>query len=301
MKSSAILIGNPVSKKSSPAKINSIAGLLRKSGYMLDTLITRRPGDAERFAREIVKKQSSGTGARSVPLVIAAGGDGTFNEVINGLVNTDIPMSIIPLGTANILAREIGVSEDTGAAIRQALEGTAHKVSLGKIIFGHESLLAARHFILMAGIGFDGEAVFSVHKETKKYTGKGAYILSGIRTLLRYKPDKITLTVDNKIYSGYAAIISNASRYGGDFRIAPGASITKPVLHVSLFLNRKRLDILRYIYGVVKGQLTYDDVMRIEAKRVDIRGSAHIQVDGDYLGMTPATVNIAPDALTLVY
>ncbi|MDP2278244.1 MAG: hypothetical protein Q8K51_08475, partial [Nitrospirota bacterium] len=204
-----------------------------------------------------------------------------------------------PLGTTNVLAKELNIPDDIEKAVDIALNGKIHTVCLGKIT--HSSLIT-RHFLLMAGIGYDAETVYGIKKGLKKYSGKGAYILSGLKTLMRWAPDKLTFTMDGKSCEGYSAIICNAAKYAGNFNVAPDADITEPNLRVFIMRSRKRLDIIRYVSGIIiKRHLGFKDITYLKAERIDIKGNAHIQIDGDYLGLTPAKIEVIPDALRLVY
>jgi YegS/Rv2252/BmrU family lipid kinase len=290
MKSSIVLISNPVAKKASERKIVRASHFLRSRGYNVEVLLTEQKGDAERLAREAVKA--------SPPLIIAAGGDGTFNEVINGIAGTEIPMAILPLGTTNVLAKELNVPEVVEGAMEVALRGTPKNVSLGKI--SRDAM--SRYFCLMAGIGFDGEAVFRINETLKKISGKGAYIFSGAKTLSVFSPSELIFDIDGKTHSGYSAVISKVARYGGNFKITPHARLTDPVLYVCLFKGKKRLDIIRYISGIVIGRhLRFRDIEYVKATTVEVKGDAHIQIDGDYFGKTPARVEVVPDIVRLIF
>lgn len=294
MKSSIVLISNPVAKKASEKKIAKASYYLESKGYEVKVLFTEKKGDAENYAREAIR--------RSPSLVIAAGGDGTFNEVANGIAGTDISMAILPLGTSNVLAKELGIPENVEGALKVAVNNTASPVSLGKIEITLDSVPYSRYFILMAGIGFDGEAVFRVNEMVKKISGKGSYILSGMKTILGYNPPQLTLTIDKKTYTGYSAVVGNASKYGGNFTVTPGAKVTDTVLYACLFKGKRRMDHLRYVFGIVTGtHLRYADVEYLQADYVEIKGRAHVQIDGEYLGMTPAHISTVPDALRLIF
>lgn len=300
MKSSIILIFNPIAKKASGRKIIRASHFLKSRGYNVEVLFTEKKGHAESLAKDAIKESPS--------LIIAAGGDGTFNEVINGIAGSEVPMAILPLGTTNVLSKELGVPEDIESALEVALKSTPKTVSLGKISgiyenqFTGHSLLVTRYFVLMAGIGFDGEAVLGVNEILKKFSGKSAYIYSGIKTLSRFKPSELFFHIDGKTFSGYTAIIGKAAKYGGNFRITPDARLPDPFLYVCLFKGKNRLDILRYSFGIVMGRhLRFKDVEYMKATTVEVKGNAHIQIDGDYFGKTPARVEIAPDIVRLIF
>ena len=294
MKSLIALISNPAAKNTSEKKIDLACRFLRSKGYEVEKLSTKQRGDAETLAREAVKKSPS--------LIVAAGGDGTFSEVMNGLIGSDIPMAILPLGTTNVLARELNIPDDVEGSMEIAVHGKPRGISLGKIVLTGRNSPPPRHFCLMAGIGYDGETVFRINETLKKVWGKGAYIYSGITTLLQFKPSVLTFNIDGKMYSGYSAIIGNAAKYGGNFTVTPDARITDPALYVCLFKGAGRPDFFRYVFGIItKRHLRYEDVVYLKAEKIEITGSSHVQVDGDYLGTTPAKVEVVRDALKLVF
>jgi diacylglycerol kinase (ATP) len=294
MKSSVILICNPVAQKVSKKKILKASYFLKSKGYSTDILYTEKKGHAENLARQAVKT--------SPMLIIAAGGDGTFNEVVNGIAGSEVPMAILPLGTTNVLAKELNVSEDVDEALEVAIKGNPKTVSLGRIAPAAHSLHAARYFVLMAGIGFDGEAVFGVNEILKTFSGKGAYIYSGIKTLSGFKPAELIFHIDGKTFSGYTAIIGKAAKYGGHYMITPDAKLSDPFLYVCLFKGKNRLDFLRYALGIFMGRhLRFEDVEYMKATTIGVNGSAHIQIDGDYFGKTPVMVDIVPDIVRLIY
>jgi len=289
-----VLIANPAAKRASERKIQQAARLLRSAGHEVAIYLTEKRGDAENIARRAA--------GDNVPLIIAAGGDGTFNEVINGIAYTDTEMAILPMGTTNVLAKELMVPEDVNGALRVALSGNAHRVSLGRIVLTDCPAPITRYFSLMAGIGFDGEAVYLCDERVKRYSGKGAYIFAGLKTLMRYRPEPLSLSIDGKAYSGYSAIIGKASRYGGNLRITPDASLLKPELYICIMHGEKRSDILKYVMGILAGtHLKLKDITYLKSTFVEIKGNAQIQIDGDYLGRTPASVTVAPDALRLIF
>ena len=294
MKSSIVLIFNPTAKNASGRKIAKASHFLRSRGYKAEILFTEQKGHAESLAREAVKESPS--------LIIAAGGDGTFNEIVNGVAGSEIPMAILPLGTTNVLAKELGLPETVNDAMEVAVRGIPKTVSIGKISITCHSSLVTRYFLLMAGIGFDGEAVFGINETLKKISGKGAYIFSGFKTLSVFNPDKLILDMDGKTYTGYSVIISKVAKYGGNFKITPDARLTDPFFYVCLFKGKRRLDILRYVTGVVAGKhLGFRDVEYVRAKNIDVEGDAHIQIDGDYFGRSPARIEVVPDTVRLVF
>lgn len=294
MKSSALLIANPKAGKNAREKIALAQRLLLQSGIETELYLTTKRGDAQERSKEGVREQRQ--------MIITAGGDGTINEVINGLAGSVIPLGIIPLGTTNVLALEIGaVSIETAVnniVMSQQSPKSPKNISLGRInIEGSKPL----YFILMAGIGYDGKTVYGINERIKGIYGKGAYILSGIYEF--FSPQvELSFTVDGTRYNGYNGIISNVSLYGGRFKIAPDANIEDPYLYINIFSKRGRINLLRYLYGIISGKHTnYSDVKYLRCKEINIEGKAHIQIDGDYLGKGNCFIKVIPNALKLIY
>ncbi len=282
------LIINPIAGNRAFRSIKRIEDLLKKR-VSFTIHVTRCKGDAFLFARRPQKAD----------LIIVAGGDGTFNEVVNGLLNSgnDIPLAFLPLGTTNVLAKELGIPEDIDKAVNLALTNTPRKISLGRI--------NGRYFVLMAGIGFDGEAVFRVRDNLiKRLSGKGAYVLSGLKTWLRYSPPPITVRTPWGKLEGCTAVIGKASCYGGYFQVTPKASLTEPLLDLCLFKGCSRIDLLRYIYGVImKRHLDFRDVIYGKYSELEITSTetVHVQIDGDYFGILPVRLDVVPDAINLIW
>jgi len=314
------LIVNPIAGNKAFRSIKKIEGLLRKKASVR-TFITEKKGDAEAFAKQISSKfvynHSSLVTRYLSPVLMVAGGDGTFNEVINGLLSSEregsfkskIPLALIPLGTTNVLAKELGIPENIKGAIEVALTNTPRTISLGRIVTTRhselvEESLVTRYFSLMAGIGFDGEAVFRVSNRTKKISGKGAYILSGIKTLMQYNPPLIEVKTTEGTFTGYTAVVGNARFYGGYFQIAPRADLTEPLLDLCLFKGKTRKDIIRFVIGVIrKRHLDFADVFYRKFSEMEItsQGKVHVQIDGDYFGTLPAKIDIVKDAVSMIF
>lgn len=293
-----ILIGNPIAGGGALKKIKKAVGILEERGYYVQLMLTSKKGDAELFAKKINSELQS---LNSELLVIAAGGDGTYNEVANGLVYSDIPIAILPLGTTSVLAKEIGIPSNIEKALDIAVNGTIQTIHIGRITLKDNT----RYFLLMAGIGFDGEAVYGVNEKIKKYSGKGAYVLSGLKAFFKYNPEPILIKAysenEKKELQGYVAIICKASCYGGNYKITPDARLTDQYFYVFVTHSRGRFDLLKYIAGIItERHLAFKDISYLKASEIVVEGNAHIQIDGDYLGAAPAKIEIMPYALKLV-
>lgn len=290
MSSSIIIICNPAARKASMKKIERASSYLRAQGFSPEIFVTEKRGHAEYLAAESVRKAPR--------MIIAAGGDGTINEVINGMAGSGIPLAVLPLGTTNVLAKELGIPDDIHDALEVALAKEPKTVSLGRI----EDATHSRYFCLMAGVGFDGRAVRDMNMSLKKFSGKAAYILSGVKNFFHYSPAEIRLKIDGNEYACSAAIVGKSSKYGGNFRVTPDASLLDPVLYTCIFKGRRRIDLLRYVFGVLTGRhLTYGDVVYLKSTNVEIYGNAHVQIDGDYLGVAPARISVVKDVLKIIW
>ncbi|MBF0563612.1 MAG: diacylglycerol kinase family lipid kinase [Nitrospirae bacterium] len=289
-RSSVLLIANPTAGSFTSRKIDKARDIFRQAGMQLDTYLTQKAGDAEHRAREAVNG--------GYAMVIAGGGDGTVNEVVNGLAFSSLPMSILPMGITNVLAREVGIPQGAKGAAMAIVNGRQHRVSLGRL----DQSGTSRYFILMAGIGFDGRVVHETGDTAKSLLGAASFVLRGIECLLNLKAPKLVVDADGKRYTGYTVIVCNASKYGGDFRIAPEADITVPTLWVRVFGGPGRVSILKNTLALVTGfhGLLFDGDY-FACKRLTIEGRAYVQVDGDARGESPVEITVQPEALSLIY
>ena len=261
---------------------------LRQHGCAVVQRETEAPGDAERFAAEV--------DPGAFDLVVAAGGDGTVNETINGLARSGLPLALIPLGTANVLAAEIGLGTDPAAVARCVALGQPRPIALGAA--------NGRRFILMAGAGFDAHVVADVSVPMKRWLGKGAYILSTLRQLLVFEFPSYDVLTDNKVQRAASVIVTNARYYGGRFVCAPEASLESDTLQVCLFERGGRLATLGYALALFSGRLPRLSSYRlIEAHRIEVRGrpGEPVQVDGDGIGQLNVAIEVLPQALDLVF
>jgi len=242
-------------------------------------------------------------------LIIAAGGDGTLNAVINGVMKarsnpkhqTDVPIGFIPLGVTNVFALETGIPLDPIKACKVILNHKTKKADLVKI-----ANPTPRYFISMAGIGFDAKVVKSLNPALKELVGgKLAHILSGIHTLTQYHPEQFSISTnqDKTQHTGYFAIIGNIKSYGGKFRVTPQANLDDGFMDVCLFKSPRRRDILRYLWGILTQQhLRFKDVEYLKAKKIKVWGpnKLWLQIDGESLEESPSEFEICPKAVSVI-
>lgn len=245
---------------------------------------TNGRGDAEAFARE--------TPPGAIALV--AGGDGTANEVVNGLLAAGGgEMAILPLGTANVLAAELGIFNLAGAA------GAAAR---GPLLTYRPGLANGRGFLLMAGAGFDAHVVANVSPRLKRLLGKGAYVIETLRQLFYFAFPRYQVNVDGVTHDVASVIVARGHFYGGRFIVAPEARLESDELHVCLFRKGGRLQTIYYALALALGRLHRSaHVTIVRARRIVIEGPQGdpLQGDGDLIGRLPATIELSAIAIGL--
>jgi len=291
----ATLILNPktgryASRRIRPAR--ELASQLESLGVEVELKLTQAPGDATEFAARAARNGSSN--------VIVAGGDGTVNEVIQGLAGTSARLAIIPRGTGNVLARELGLPLDDEQAVAVAARGKSRKIYLGVAI--DDSSNERRFFALMAGIGLDAAVVRRVQPGLKKRIGKGAFWVSGLSHLATWHPRPFTLEIDGREYKATFAAVGKSAKYGGDLAITPGARLDQPEFEVCMIKTTSRLRYLRLLSYAMRNGIPRDDraVEFVKASSVRAHGDAQVQVDGELIGHLPMRFEIAPHSLEII-
>lgn len=283
-----LIIRNPTAGRGRRAKFfQDIRSALLHAGCRVEIRDTEGPGAAEDMARAA---RQGGYDA-----VVVAGGDGTINEAVNGLAGGSLPLGIIPLGTANVLAAELGLPAGAAAIARVIAEGAPFPVHLGRA--------NERFFIQMAGIGFDAYVVAKVRPGFKRLLGKGAYVVESVRALWGFSFARYRLNIDGKIHEAASAVIANGHYYGGRFTCAPAARLDRPVLHVCLFERPGPWNALRYAAGLTFGRLDrMADVRIVAGDVIAIAGpdGDPLQGDGDILATLPAVVSVAPETIRVL-
>src|SRR6476619_5817041 len=289
----ATLISNPKTGRyaSRRAPIPELASSLESLGLKVDLRFTSGPGDAAEIASRVARNGSSD--------VIVAGGDGTINEAIQGLAGTNARLAIIPRGTANVLARELGLPLDDEQALQIAAEGKTREIYLGLAI--DETTNERRHFVLMAGIGLDASVVKGVQPKLKKRIGKGAFWISGLSHLADWNPKPFILEIDGHKYASTFAAIGKAAKYGGDLAITPGARLDQPAFEICIIDTRSRLRYLRLLSHAMRNGMPRNapEVKFVTAVSVKAHGDAHVQIDGELIGRLPMRFEIAPHSLQI--
>jgi YegS/Rv2252/BmrU family lipid kinase len=282
------VIANPTAGRGGKNTLVQIQTYLRLRGAKVDLFETSKRGDALQAAREALNE--------NVDIVVGAGGDGTINEIINGLAGSNIPLGVIPLGTVNVFALETGIPMDPAGACDVILEGVPKKVNLGRV--------NDRYFLLRGGVGFDAYVVYGLDIRLKRLSGRLSYILTALGRGLTYRSSHLEIELDNgRKVSGYGAVVGNMKYYGGAMSITPFADMERNDLDVCIFKSKGFGNILRYTWGVMRNRhLTYPDVEyhTVQSLKIKSKGKTYIQADGDVVGQLPAEFSIAEEGITVM-
>jgi diacylglycerol kinase (ATP) len=275
------------------ARLDDAACILRNAGSQVELIATSGPQMAGELAATAA--------ASGCDLILAAGGDGTINEAINGIAGTEVAFGILPAGTANVLANEVGFSDRPDHAASQLLHARPVRIALGALDMPGEP---RRHFVLMAGVGLDARIVYELDLKLKGRLGKLAYWHGGFKQFGRAVP-RFHISVNGSEYCASFALITRVRNYGGDFEIARRVKLTDDDFEVVIFQNKEWKDYLRFFGAVMTNRLHNTSGVAIErATKVKVNAPEdqriYIQTDGEAVGVLPARLSIVPDALTIL-
>jgi diacylglycerol kinase (ATP) len=255
---------------------------------------TTGPKTAGAMAREHIE--------RGADLIIAAGGDGTINEVAEGMVHSHVPLGILPAGTANVLAMEMGLGGNLERAAEKLEVCEAHRISVGYVTCGNGGV--SRYFLLMAGAGLDAHVAYHVSAPLKARAGKLAYWFAGWRLLGRDLPEFMVEANGVKRHCSFA-LLSKVRNYGGDFEIARHVTLFDDEFEMVLFEGRSTFRYVKYFLALMLNRLSRTKgITVLRTAEAWLAGPADVlvytQIDGEVAGHLPAQVRIVPDALTLL-
>ncbi len=287
--SRALIIFNPTAGRRQRRRLEKTMALLRSGGCIPTLIETRESGDAERAAQSIA--------AGAFDVVIAAGGDGTVNEIANGLAKLDSPppIGLIPLGTANVLAAEVGLALTARAAAEAILSGKRRLIRLGSA--------NGRHFVLMASAGLDAQVVEGLDLAFKRRMGRLAYVWDSLIRAVRYDFPSLSILADGRKFEARMAVVCKGRCYGGPFVAAPDARLDAPLFYLVLMERGGLANVLRYGIALALGRIGHlADVRVVPARHVVISGTqgAPVQADGDVAARLPVEIDLAPRTLELV-
>jgi diacylglycerol kinase (ATP) len=223
------------------------------------------------------------------PIVVAAGGDGTINAVFNGLAGNSAICAILPMGTANVMAIELGIRTPE-QAVSRIINGQSQPFTAGLLTNSKRS----SRFFLMAGAGLDGHIVRGVSLREKSLLGKGAYLLSALRNIITWDPNELQVTTESEEFCCNTLIVCNAARYGGSFLLAPSSSIFSPSFNIVAIKGNTRMLSLTAVAETLLGRNNPDRIFRTTAHKIRIDGAKPVQADGDDWGNSPAEILAEP-------
>jgi diacylglycerol kinase (ATP) len=301
----ALVIYNPTSgrrRKRRFEEIEKAVRIMKDAGITVEIAATTGPGTAQGMAKDAVNQRKD--------LVIACGGDGTVNEVINGLARSQVPLALLPAGTANILAKELGVPWDIPHAARLIPGGVVRRIALGIASAvntnGHNyEAPGGRYFLCVAGAGPDGAIVNGVDEILKKNAGIVAYWMEGLKQLFRYDFPEMRVHSGGQERRATIIVVGRTANYGGPFKITTEASLFENSFELLTNSSTSRFKYLLCLPALWMGKLrkvegiaAWKDT-EVLCEPADER-MVYAQVDGEPIGALPLAFRIVPDALSII-
>ncbi len=250
----------------------------------------------------------------SRPVVVAVGGDGTLNEVVNGFFRNGAPLptssklAMVPLGTGGDFRRTLRIPSDSRQAIDVLRSGVVRRLDAGCVTYQNEDgSTGVRHFINIADAGLGGEVVFLVGNGTRRF-GSAAYTLAGLRALVRFKNKPMTVNIDGVVHElkkAQQVVVANCQFFGGGMQMAPSASPTDGVFDVVLVKNAGKIETMRGMSDIRSGKHLDQTNAKMElmyGKRISVTSpeKVRIDLDGEAVGFLPALFEIQPGAIEFI-
>jgi diacylglycerol kinase (ATP) len=288
-----VVVANPTAGRGRAGKlIGRVEARLHGLGVGHETRVSESSVDLERLARSYAE---AGTG-----IVAALGGDGSVSAVANGLLGTGAALAVIPAGTGDDFAKGIGAGS-IEAATRLLVEPHVRRIDVIRVMAG----ATERHFVNVAGAGFDSEVNETANAMTVNLGGTGTYVAALLSTLRRFTPARYGIVIDDESLDVAAmlAIVGNGRSYGGGMRVLPSALLTDGFLDVCVVEELSKAAFLRAFPKVFRGtHVRHPRVRMFRGKTVKMEADRKIQVyaDGERVGPLPAIFEIVPAALPTV-
>jgi YegS/Rv2252/BmrU family lipid kinase len=293
-KARIFVVLNPMAGNSAAEDVRQ--ALARHIGDRAQTDIFETTGQEDEDIAAIVRAEQ----AQAPVMVVAAGGDGTISEVAEALIGTDIPLGIIPVGTANVFARELGIPLDLEGACA-LLEGQASTTSVDAMKVGE------KYFVLQIGIGLDSLMIRDTDRQSKRRFGRAAYLWTAFTRLIGYQPVRFTIVADGQRSRPRASqvLVANGGVLGAPpFSWGPHIRPNDGRIDVCIVSARTVLDYGGLIWHTLLGQQRRDRNVRYLAATRSIAISADqplpIQADGEIIGETPLQITVVPNALKVI-
>jgi diacylglycerol kinase (ATP) len=290
-----------------PASGNGAAGktwertreLAAARGLDGDALVTEAPGHAVELARGAAE-----SGAR---LVVAVGGDGTINEIVNGLLaagTSEVELAVVPRGTGDDFARTFGIPTDVESALAVAANGQARPVDVGRATYAVDEGTAERYFANFAGAGISGAIARRGARTSRRLGAKAAYMWATVAVFLRWSSVPMRIELDGELREGqmFEVVVSNGMYAAGGMKIAPEARPDDGQFDAVLIGDVSKADFVTTFPKIYRGRHTSHpkiDVVRASTIAVDASQPLPVVLDGEQPGTTPARFEIVPGALKL--
>ena len=289
----ALLLTNPnAGRLRGPAGIARIERALTQAGLSVERVHARDAASVSAALHAALAGRDP-TETR----VVVAGGDGSIRAALPAVMGTPFPLAILPVGTVNVLARELGLPRSLSAAAQVAASGHVRAIDLG--------LANGRPFALMAGLGFDAAVVHSVAPQLKNLVGAFAYVARGLALLARYRPSHFRIIADGETIEAEAwlAVVTNVPRYSHRWRLSPAAEMDDGWLDLCLFQSSSPREMAGQVVAVLQDRhADHPQVRHLRARRFrfDCEPPVCVQLDGDPEGMTPLEIEVAEGALSVI-
>jgi YegS/Rv2252/BmrU family lipid kinase len=261
---------------------------LREFGINADSLTTESPEEATQATQRYVQE--------NVDLIIAVGGDGTINAVVNGMIGSDATLGIIPSGTINVLGLQLDLPDNLQESCRLIARGETACLDVGQV--------NQHYFTCMAGIGFDAYVIKSTNSKWKRIIGAIAYLLVGLDSLFTYPFKTIHMRIDDQeeLKKGYFVVVGNVKFYASNLALIPQADPADGYLDVCIFKKKNFFRYLKLFLPPGRGlQKAWVDVEYHRCRKISFPEARHlVQLDGEYFGRTPVEINVLPAALRVV-
>ena len=280
-----LVILNPAARSE---KASRLLERIRELSGGAPVRLTSEAGDASRIAAEAVRD--------GVEVIIAAGGDGTLNEVVNGIGNAPVRLGILPVGTMNVFATELGIPHGN-------LERAWSIIEQGKVVAVDLPKANDTHFIQLAGVGLDAEVVRKTTADSKKALGPLSYLLTLVQVAAHKPPRVVVETEGGRIREGSFVLIGNGRLYGGPFPVFKRASLHDGLLDVLVFQNQTHWDVVRYFQAIAFGthpELPDVEYFQTSSIKVTSSGDVPVELDGEVAGMLPCLFSMEPQKLRVM-
>lgn len=309
------LIYNPASGGSRGRRehqVEAAVALLREAGVKAELMLPRSPEESREQARKAVDE--------GCDTVFACGGDGTIHNVIQVLAKTRVALGILPMGTANALAHDLGLPMNVMKAAQAALNAKARRVALGKIKFSDlNGETATRFFVVAAGVGVDAHLFYKLHSGTKQRMGMAAYYAKAWQLwfshmMIRFEIEFSEVGAQERRRADVTELLAVRIRdFGGVLReLAPGASLERDDLRLVYCRTASRISYLQYVVrGLLGRRWRVKGIDLAHSERVSCSYSkaagaggkqekVYVETDGELVGRLPAEISVVPDALTIL-